>query len=152
MSAKEYSRYLSSVQLYLFKREGDKTFVLLQLRKGGWGDNMWDASASGHIDHGETPTEAAQHEAVEEITVNVKTNDMKFISVINKRVNEDEIYYNFSFYSTQWTGTPNVNEPEKLYEIKWFDVKKLPKNMIADRKIAIKNYLNKISYGEIKEY
>jgi hypothetical protein len=35
MSAKKYSQYMSSVQLYLLKRVGSKTMVLLQKRKGG---------------------------------------------------------------------------------------------------------------------
>jgi hypothetical protein len=40
MSNKKYSQYLSSVQLYLLKKEKGKTLVLLQQRKGGWGDKM----------------------------------------------------------------------------------------------------------------
>jgi hypothetical protein len=35
MGAKAYSQYLSSTQLYLIKKSGNKTFVLLQKRKGG---------------------------------------------------------------------------------------------------------------------
>jgi hypothetical protein len=40
MSNKEYSKYHSSVQIFLVKKEKGKTLVLLQKRKGGWADNM----------------------------------------------------------------------------------------------------------------
>jgi hypothetical protein len=37
---KPYSQYMSSCQLFLMKKEGKKTMVLLQKRKGGWGDGL----------------------------------------------------------------------------------------------------------------
>jgi 8-oxo-dGTP pyrophosphatase MutT (NUDIX family) len=139
------------VQLYLLKKEKGKTSVLLQQRKGGWGDKMWDGSASGHVDHGESPKEGAQHEAIEEIGVKVKISDMQFMSVINKKVSQDEIYNNFSFYCTKWTGVPKINEPEKIYALKWFDITKLPKNIINDRKVALKNFITNKFYAEVNE-
>jgi hypothetical protein len=76
---------------------------------------------------------------------------MQFMSVINKKVSQDEIYNNFSFYCTKWTGVPKINEPEKIYALKWFDITKLPKNIINDRKVALKNFITNKFYAEVNE-
>jgi len=147
---KPYAKYMSSVQIYLLKKVGTKTMILLQKRKGGWADGYWEASACGHIDHGEGPMDAAKHEAKEEIKVDIDTKDMVFSSIICKRVGgEDHAFYNFVFFTYKWKGEPKVNEEDKIYEIKWFDIKKLPSNIIGDRKIAIKNNFLKLRKGYI---
>jgi isopentenyldiphosphate isomerase len=122
---------------------------LLQKRKGGWADNMWEASACGHIDHGEGPIDASIHEALEEIGVIIEKKDARFIHIVFKEVGGcDHAYYNFSFICTKWKNEPSVGEPDKCYEIKWFDINKLPKNIINDRKIALKE-IDKNFYSEI---
>jgi isopentenyldiphosphate isomerase len=123
--------------------------VLLQKRKGGWADKQWDASVCGHVDHGEGPRLAAKHEAIEELCVNVDIKDMNFNSVVYKEVGgEDYAFYNFSFFTYKWKKTPIVGEKDKCYEIKWFDINKLPKNLIDDRKVSMKNFLTKNYYNE----
>jgi ADP-ribose pyrophosphatase YjhB (NUDIX family) len=122
--------------------------VLLQKRKGGWGDGLWEAGASGHIDHGESPVDAIIHEAKEELCIKISKKDVVFFSVINKHASKKDIFYNFSFYCEKWTGVPKIGEEDKISDIKWFDIKKLPKNIICDRKIALGNFLNKKYYDE----
>jgi 8-oxo-dGTP pyrophosphatase MutT (NUDIX family) len=150
MSHAPYAKYMSSVQLYLLREVKNKTEVLLQRRKHGWGDNLWEASAAGHVDSGENPLQAVVHEALEEIGIVVNEKDIKFISVVCKNVaktTNDVAYYNFSFYVKKWKNIPQISEPDKCYEIKWFDIKKLPRALIPDRKVSLTNLFTKTYYA-----
>jgi 8-oxo-dGTP pyrophosphatase MutT (NUDIX family) len=141
------------VCLFLLKKEGDVTYVLLQQRKNkkytnGW----WETGASGHVDKGENPLQAVVHESEEELGIVIDPKDIKFMNVAcNKSAWDPEsgAYYNFYFTCDKWTGEPKIGEPDKSYQIKWFDVKKLPEQMIQGRKEALENYLKNISYFNI---
>jgi 8-oxo-dGTP pyrophosphatase MutT (NUDIX family) len=147
MGNKPYASYLSSSQVFLIKKTKGETLVLLQQRRGGWADKKWEAGASGHIDEGESPIDAIIHEAKEELCIKVNKKDVEFITVIYKK-SCGETFYNFSFICKKWTGTPVVGEPDKIIQIKWFNINKLPTNMIPDRKLALNNYLKKVNYSE----
>ncbi|GMO14487.1 MAG: hypothetical protein Ta2E_04880 [Mycoplasmoidaceae bacterium] len=151
MGNKEYAAYHSSSQLYLVKKIKGETFVLLQQRKGGWADQMWEAGAAGHIDADEGPADALVHEASEEICVKVNKKDLKFNSVVFKRNKTNEMFYNFSFMCSKWIGEPKIGEPDKTIQLKWFNIKKLPTNIIGDRKVSLSNYLKNIPYSEYVE-
>jgi hypothetical protein len=58
----------------------------------------------------------------------------------------DKAFYIFYFFTNKWTKTPQVGESKKCSEIKWFDIKHLPKKIIPDRKLAIANYLKNTMY------
>ena len=45
-------------------------------------------------------------------------------------------------------GRPRIAEPEKCSEIKWFDIKNLPQEMIPVRRNAFNDYLNGQFYSE----
>jgi 8-oxo-dGTP pyrophosphatase MutT (NUDIX family) len=150
MGNKPYASYLSSSQVFLIKKVKGETLVLLQQRKGGWADKLWEAGASGHIDHGESPKDAIVHEAKEELNIKINKKDVEFISIFFKK-SQGQIFYNFSFVCKKWTGTPIVGEPDKIIQIKWFNINKLPTRMIPDRKLAINNYLKCIGYSEYND-
>jgi hypothetical protein len=46
-----------------------------------------------------------------------------------------------NFICRKWTGNVSIGEPNKIAELKWFDIKHLPAKMIADRKLAIQNWI-----------
>lgn len=159
MTTKQYANYLSSVCVYLIKEEQGKTFVLLQKRQNtNFADGWWEAGAAGHVDNGENPTRAAIHEAKEELKIKITENDLKFASVSCKkntnfnsathsgRAFDSKAFYIFHFFCSNWKNVPQVGEKNKCSEIKWFDIKKLPKKIIVDRKLAIKNYLTNTNY------
>ncbi|MDR2461775.1 MAG: NUDIX domain-containing protein [Mycoplasmataceae bacterium] len=154
MSKKEYARYMSSVQLYLLKKNNNKIFTLLQQRsKNSWAPLQWEAGACGHVDHGESPTDAIIHEAKEEIDIKILKKDLKFISLVYKDVSKtkdkkEHAFYNSSFCCYKWIGVPKIKEHDKTIDLKWFDINKLPKNIIPDRKISIENMKKNITYCE----
>ncbi len=145
----EKYRTLSAVMLMLIRENNGKEEILLQKRKNtGYMDGYWDYSASGHVENMESMKMAIQREAKEEICIDIDINDLEFITLIHKISNTDIIYYNGYFKATKWSGEPKIGEPDKNEEIKWFDINNLPDNLVDDRKLAIKNYLQKIPYSE----
>lgn len=72
--------YHNTIHLWLYTRESE---ILLQQRshKKAIHPLLWDVSAAGHIDAGETFTEAALRETKEEIGLELKPNDLMKIGV-----------------------------------------------------------------------
>ncbi len=134
----------------LVKNEDGKTKVLLQRRQNtGFMDGMWDLSCSGHVEHAESMSEAAAREAKEELGVTIPPDNLKFFVLVHKREKEwDLTYYNAYFVCKEFDGEPTICEPEKCYELKWFELDDLPDDLINDRKCAVKAYLEGVDYIE----
>ena len=134
----------------LIKRVDGKIKVLLQRRQNtGFMDGLWDLSSSGHVEHGESMSQAAAREVKEELGVTVSPDKLKFFAFVHKREKEwDLTYYNAYFVCTEFSGEPKICEPEKCSEIGWFDLDNLPDDLINDRKQAVKAYLSGDLYIE----
>ena len=145
----ERFKTLSAVMLMLTRKNSEgKEEILLQKRMNtGYMDGYWDFSASGHVENHESMKMATVREAKEELGINIKIEDLEFITLIHK--NTTPIYYNGYFKANRWEKEPKVNEPDKCEEIKWFIIDNLPENIIDDRNIAIQNYKNNIPYSEL---
>lgn len=93
---------------------------------------------------------AVLRECKEELGIDVSIKDITFVH-LSHRVgrNGNRSYYDIYFSIDSYVGTPKIMEPEKCSELEWFSVDGLPKDIIDIRKMAIMNYLNKISYSEI---
>ena len=110
-------------------------------------DGYWDISASGHVEEGESVTQAAIRETKEELGIEILKKDIKFAGFYYNnfgRVTYCHTYFDVRCYS----GVPKVNEPEKCSEIRWFNLEKLPVDMIEERNVSIKNYLKGTLFGE----
>lgn len=69
--------------IWIWRIKNDGVEVLVQQRasyKKTWPD-CYDAPAAGHIDLGETPTQAAIRETAEEIGLKITANELKLISI-----------------------------------------------------------------------
>lgn len=102
----------------------------------------------GHVENMESMKMAMQREAKEEICIDIDLKDLEFVTFIHKINGNDIIYYNGYFKANKWQGEPQIGEPDKNAEIKWFPIHALPENIIDDRKQAIQNYIDKIPYSE----
>jgi 8-oxo-dGTP pyrophosphatase MutT (NUDIX family) len=102
--------------------------VLLQLRQGtGYMDGYWAAAVAGHVERGESVYEAARREAREEVGIEdvelVPWCAMQRTGVGDDPLDERVDYF---FLSTSWAGTPELLEPEKAADLRWFDLDTLP--------------------------
>ena len=116
----------------------------------GFADGLWDFSCSGKVEAGETMTRAAVREVKEELDISVEADKLQFALLVHKCDRTyNLIYYNAYFVCKEFDGEPRVAEPEKCSEIKWFDLKSLPEDLIDDRRCALNAYK---SGGRYLEY
>lgn len=68
------------VSIWLFKREGDKSYLLFQKRSANiQNGGFYDSSAGGHVDEGEDILTAALRETKEEIGLGLSPADLRFV-------------------------------------------------------------------------
>lgn len=132
----EHFRAFSAVFPVLL-RQGDRGEEVLLLRRAntGYMDGWWDFAGSGHVDEGETATQAVCRESREELGITVEPGAVTFLH-LNHRLAE-RTYYDIYFRVERWTGTPAIREPEKCSALAWFPLEALPEDMIPIRRRAL---------------
>jgi len=146
MAFKSYSAVFPIV----LSDDGQK--ILLHLRQNtGYQDGKWDTAASGHVDAGESAKHATVRECKEEIGIDVRVDDLEFAHLTHHFSESGRTYYHIYFVVNDYSGIPTIMESDKALELKWFDLKDLPDNMVPCRKIAIESWKNGIMYTEISD-
>jgi 8-oxo-dGTP pyrophosphatase MutT (NUDIX family) len=143
----------SAAMVYLLRTREGRTEVLLQKRgPKSFGMGLWDASAAGHVEEGESMTDCARRELTEEIGVDFDTADIVFFTMIHVLPPDpmplDQPYYDGHFFVEKFSGDPKICEGEKCMQLKWFNIDELPDALFGDRGEAIQNFKNKVSYSE----
>ena len=153
MISKERFLSRSAAQIYLMREEDGKTEILFGMRSGDIIDlanGSWDV-AGGHCSEGESFITAAKRLTQKEYNVTFNEEDIKFTTIIH--VGKENIvgmqYINAHFFIDKWEGNPSVGEPDKMNQLEWIDIDKIPENLNFDRHEAINNYKNKKTYSEI---
>ena len=132
------------VGIGIMVKKGNK--VLMGLRKGAHGSGSW-CFPGGHQDFGETMEECAKRELREETGINAKK--LKLISIADEMryiKSDGKQFVNVGFLAQDSDGEPQVMEPEKCIEWKWFDLDQLPENLFETTGLILKNYLTKKIY------
>ncbi len=127
----------------LFFRAGQ--VLLLRRFQTGYMDGHYSVPA-GHLDGGETVTQAAIREAGEETGLNLEPGDLAFACVLHRK--EDEERVDFFVNVLAWSGEPFNAEPHKCDELGWFSLDALPEDLIPYVRQGIQNALAGISFGE----
>lgn len=79
----------------------------------------------GKVDHMEPAELAARREAAEETGLSIGA--IRYLGVTEQRIEADRQHWVSLLYVTGDTaGEPQLTEPDKLSEIGWFDLDKLP--------------------------
>ena len=140
----ERFKLLASVHILFIKK--DK--ILLSLRKNISSDGLYSVVA-GHLDGGETVTQAIIREAKEEVGVEISPKDIEIKTVCHSYNNRNNREF-IQFYITcdKWVGEPTNKEPEKCGEIKFYPINDLPKNMVPYIKDAIDKVFSGVKYYE----
>ena len=132
--------------VFLFLKNDDR--VLLAKRQNtGYEDGNWDLACSGHIEENESLVNAMKREAKEEIGININSEDMKLVHVLNRLSNDGE-RVDFFFSAKKWQGEPKIMEKDKCGELKWFDLSDLPENTIKPVRQSIESILQNKFYSE----
>ena len=141
-------RYQSKVSVFLvLTRETENgTEILLQRRcNTGYMDGKYDMAASGHLEHGESLTEAVVRESMEEAGVEVSEKDLEFVTLIHPYQDD---YINVFFKPKKYVGTPRIMEPDKCDDLSWFNINNLPDNTIPRIRNVIECIKKDIKYDD----
>ena len=140
---KKRHKNIPASYLVLFKE--DKVLLLKRFNTG-YEDNKYSFIA-GHVDAGETFTQAIIREAFEEAGIKLLEKDLKILHVMHRKSIDSERVDIF-FTANKWTGDLKNKEPHKCSELKWFEMNKLPENVIPYIRKVIQNIKSKKIYSE----
>jgi 8-oxo-dGTP diphosphatase len=117
-------RHVARLAVFVLLIKDEKIF-LLRRQNTGWADGMLTVP-SGHVDAGETVTQAAIKEVREEAGVHIDESDLQFMHVQYVH----DVYVNFYFKTEKWEGEPYVAEPDLASEGFWRSLDDLPHDLI----------------------
>lgn len=123
---------------------------ILMLRRAntGYMDGMYSFVA-GHVEMGESVTQALVREAQEEAGITVALSDLRFAHTCHRRSQSDLIYHDFFFRTSRWTGDVMNMEPDRCSDLCWFSRNSLPENTIPYiREVIEMIYLRSQSFSE----
>ena len=133
-----------AVAVHLFFLHNDHVLLLRRFNTG-WEDGNYSVPA-GHVDAGETVTQAAIREAREEIGVRLEPQDVEVVHVMNRKSEDERI--DFFLLARRWTGGIANQEPDKCDDLAWYPAASLPDNMIPYVRQALRNYQNGLLFSE----
>ena len=139
------TQILGSINVFII----NENKVLLTRRKNtGWMDGYL-CPPGGHIEPGESPTDAALRELKEELGVDVQKSDLEFLCVAARNTSPNQyVAYEFAVRNKDLTITNS--EPDKCDEIMWVDMNDLPSDLIPDfGKIIALSILGNTKYLEL---
>ena len=107
------------------ERSGRREILLQRRQNTGYMDGKYDFAASGHLKAGESVEQAMRREAKEELGIIVGKMDYKMLVQDVK-----EGYFKCVFLAREkdWRGTPEIMEPRKCSELRWYALEALPED------------------------
>ncbi|MBT3721150.1 NUDIX domain-containing protein [archaeon] len=123
--------------------------LLLKRKNTGYEDGNYSMVA-GHVDAGETFTDAIIREAREEAGIIIDPKKIKVVHVMHRdsksETNNERV--DVYFLAEEWGGKLQNMEPRKCEELEWFELYDLPSNTIPYIKHAIDCFNKNIFYSE----
>lgn len=144
--SKERFKVVPAVYLVLMK---DEKVLMLQRANTGYHDGEYSLPA-GHVDGGESSTDALMREAKEESGIILHKENIRMKHVMHRPSDMDrsEERVDFFFVATQWHGEIINTEPEKCSDLSWFSLQQLPDNTIPYVRQALEYIQKDITYSE----
>lgn len=126
----------------------ENTILLIRRFNTGFEDGKYSMIA-GHVDQGETFTQAMIREAREEAGITLNPDDMRLVHMMHRKSHVDaEERIDAYFLASTWSGELINKEPHKCDDFSWFDMNNVPKNVIPYIKFALENIKKNIFYSE----
>lgn len=120
--------------------QNEKGEVLMGLRQGSHGEGEW-SYPGGHLDFGETMEQTARREVREETGLDVGKIELISVADEMRYINSDGKHYvNVGFKAEYIGGEPQLMEPTKCKEWRWFSFDNLPDKLLQGTELNVKNY------------
>ena len=129
---------------YVIVRKANKIAFVLRANTSWMND--YYGLPSGKVEKNESFSAGAIREALEEIDVMVKLDDLRYVHVMHRHEGTD--WVDVYFEVLKWQGTPNNAEPHMHSELAWLDPKNLPNNIIPSLKYALEQIQAGNAYSE----
>jgi len=120
--------------------------LLLTQRRGQYGGGMWHLP-SGKLDAGESVLAAAAREAEEEVGVLVDPATLRHVHTVHVAGSGPVPRLGLFFEARRWIGEPVNQEPDKCSAVEWFDLDRLPQDVIPYPLAGIRAYLDGRTFG-----
>lgn len=118
-----------AVGVYILNKQKQ---LLLLLRNSEHQGGKW-CPPGGHIEYGEDFKETAIREAKEESGILVKKIEIMGVTS-DVYPAEKRHYITVHVKAVDWVGKERIAEPEKCFQMRWFNLNKLPKNLFPANK------------------
>ena len=129
----------------LFLRKNNK--LLLQKRCNNEYCSQMYAVPGGSVEEGESVLKTIVREAEEELGIKLLEKDLVVKHVMHLKSSHGE-FIHFFVEANLWDGEPEIMEPNKCSELKWFPLDALPENITAANKQAIELSNKNIFFSE----
>lgn len=124
----------------------DGHVLLLRRFNTGYQDGQYSL-VSGHLDGGETTKQCIIREAREEAGIEVHLEDLEVVHFMH-RYRPDREYLDIYLRTEKWTGEITNMESDKCDELTWYDLGKLPDNVLPEVQFALENIHKNVHYSE----
>jgi 8-oxo-dGTP diphosphatase len=141
-----YNTQTPFVASYVIVRQDGKIAFLMRSNTP-WGNGFYGLP-SGKVEKDEGATDAAVHEAKEEIGITIEPTNLTFVHLMHRHLETDWI--DIFFETTNYTGKVVNGEPDKHSELAWLDPKNLPDNVLDYIKVAMAHIEAGEFYSEYK--
>lgn len=135
-------RFPVAVHLFFLK---ERQVLLARRYNTGWEDGKYGVPA-GHVENGETVTQAALREAREEVGLTLDPSDVEIVHVMHRRSEEPRV--DWFFLVKHWTGEIVNHEPDKCDDLSWYPLTSPPTDMIPYVRQALEYVLSGIHFSE----
>jgi 8-oxo-dGTP diphosphatase len=148
--ASEKKRFKVKVGVFLVLFQEDN---LLCLRRHQTGiEDGYYVVPMGGLKEAETPLEAVAREALEEVNVTVKPEDLALAHVMYRKHTQPDNYFFYQqdlfFKATHFSGIVRNLEPHKADDVRFFNLKDLPSTLSPFIKQAVECVLSGVPYSE----
>lgn len=131
---------------YLLLFQDDKVLLLRRFNTG-YEDGKYSVPA-GHVDKGESVSDALMREVKEEIGIDIEK--VELVHVMHRQASEtNDERLDFFFTCKLYGGEIKNSEPHKCDDLNWFSVENLPENTILYIRQGIEKAIKKEYYSEI---
>ncbi|MCI9287220.1 MAG: NUDIX domain-containing protein [Clostridia bacterium] len=137
-------RFKLVVAVHLMLIENGK-ILLLRRYNTGYEDGNYSVVA-GHIDGNESVVRAMRREALEEAGIKIKEEDLEIVHVMHRK-SEDRESIDYFLTCKSYTGKISIMEKDKCDELKFYDLDKLPINVIPYVRKGIEYYQNDVPFS-----